>query len=141
MLCSSSSGIEVFKNLKIKSRLWRTSVDRNVSNQCLSPKSTSSNMGAGNIALKIGAQGYVNKTMTSLCLCQCNQKPLLPKLYLVCMMLSWLVVLEASIIKTDGGFNALLQHFQQQRIQNVHQFHGGINQVEVNFKHESLEHR
>ena len=81
-----------------------------------------SNMGAGNIALKIGAQG-VCKSVTTAC---ASANDAIGEAFREIKFGLHDVVLaggaEASITKIGIG-GLLLQHFQQQRIQNVHQFH------------------
>ena len=67
-----------------------------------------SNMGAGNIALKIGAQGVCKSVTTACASAMMQLVKLSVKLNLVCMMLFWQVVLKSSITKIGiGGFNAL----------------------------------
>ena len=82
-----------------------------------------SNMGAGNIALKIGAQG-VCKSVTTACASAndaIGEAFREIKFGLHDVVLA--VVLKLQSLRLVSVVSMLLQHFQQQRIQNVHQFH------------------
>ena len=82
-----------------------------------------SNMGAGNIALKIGAQG-VCKSVTTAC---ASANDAIGEAFREIKFGLHDVVLaggaEAQSLRLVSVVSMLLQHFQQQRIQNVHQFH------------------